>query len=167
MLAFILVVLGSIYVFFKPLNIKQQSFVDVPLFELKDFTMYELDTKGLRTIMLGSAATRYSNRYTVQDIDYTDNEKEEYIANMKAKHGIYKNDMVTLSGDVEYVRDDGLTFKTQKAVYNKKSSDVVSDVGYVAYLNDSVVRGSYIKYNNEKNKIFSKNVTAKIQLQER
>jgi len=161
------VILGSIYVFFKPLNIKQQSFVDVPLFELKDFTMYELDTKGLRTIMLGSAATRYSNRYTVQDIDYTDNEKEEYIANMKAKHGIYKNDMVTLSGDVEYVRDDGLTFKTQKAVYNKKSSDVVSDVGYVAYLNDSVVRGSYIKYNNEKNRIFSKNVTAKIQLQER
>ena len=160
-------ILGSIYVFFKPLNIKQQSFVDVPLFELKDFTMYELDTKGLRTIMLGSAATRYSNRYTVQDIDYTDNEKEEYIANMKAKHGIYKNDMVTLSGDVEYVRDDGLTFKTQKAVYNKKSSDVVSDVGYVAYLNDSVVRGSYIKYNNEKNRIFSKNVTAKIQLQER
>ena len=141
--------------------------MDVPLFELKDFTMYELDTKGLRTIMLGSAATRYSNRYTVQDIDYTDNEKEEYIANMKAKHGIYKNDMVTLSGDVEYVRDDGLTFKTQKAVYNKKSSDVVSDVGYVAYLNDSVVRGSYIKYNNEKNRIFSKNVTAKIQLQER
>ena len=137
------------------------------MFELKDFTMYELDTKGLRTIMLGSAATRYSNRYTVQDIDYTDNEKEEYIANMKAKHGIYKNDMVTLSGDVEYVRDDGLTFKTQKAVYNKKSSDVVSDVGYVAYLNDSVVRGSYIKYNNEKNRIFSKNVTAKIQLQER
>lgn len=150
------------------MHIKQQAFVDVPLFELKDFTMYELDQKGLRTIMLGSAATRYSNRYTVQDIDYTDNEKEEYIANMKAKHGIYKDDVVvTLHGDVAYVRDDGLTFKTQKAVYNKKTSDVVSDVGYVAYLNESIIKGSYIKYNNEKNRIFSKNVRAKIQLQER
>lgn len=141
--------------------------MDVPLFELKDFTMYELDTSGLHTIMLGSSATRYSNRYTVKDIDYTDNEKEEYIANMKSDKGIYKNDIVTLTGNVTYVRDDGLTFKTQKAVYNKKSSDVVSDVGYVAYLNDSVIRGSYIKYNNEKNRIFSKDVRAKIQLQER
>jgi len=141
--------------------------VDVPLFELKDFTMYELDTRGLNTIMLGSSATRYANRYTVKNIDYTDNEKKEYIANMKANNGIYKNDLVTLTGNVVYVRDDGLTFKTQKAVYNKKSSNVVSNVGYVAYFNDSIVRGSYIKYNNEKNRIFSKNVRAKIQLQER
>ena len=139
----------------------------MPLFELKDFTMYELDRRGLNTIMLGSSATRYADRYTVKNIDYTDNEKEEYIANMKADNGIYKNDFVTLTGNVEYVRDDGLTFKTQKAIYNKKTSNVVSDVGYVAYMNESTVRGSYIKYNNEKNRIFSKNVTAKIQLQER
>ncbi|SFV55865.1 hypothetical protein MNB_SM-6-843 [hydrothermal vent metagenome] len=117
--------------------------------------------------MLGSAATRYSNRYTVQNIDYTDNEKEEYIANMKAQHGIYKDNIVTLSGNVAYVRDDGLTFKTQKAVYKKKTSSVVSDVGYVAYLNDSIIKGSYIRYNNKKNRIFSKNVRAKIELQER
>ncbi|QOP45666.1 LPS export ABC transporter periplasmic protein LptC [Sulfurimonas paralvinellae] len=162
-----LVVLASIYIFFKPLNIKQQAFVDVPLFEIKDFTMYELDPTGLHTIMLGSTATRYSNRYTVKDIDYTDNKNKEYIANMQANNGIYKNDIVTLTGNVTYTRDDGLTFKTQKAVYNKKTSDVVSNVGYVAYMNDSVLRGSYIKYNNEKNRIFSKNVRAKIQLQER
>ena len=151
--------------FFKPLHIKQQKFVDVPLFELKDFTLYELNGMGLQTIMLGTSATRYANRYTVQNMDYTDNSKE-YIANMKADHGLYKNDFVTLTGNVEYVREDGLTFKSQKATYNKKTTDVVSDVDYIAYLNDSVVEGSYIKYNNEKNRIFSKNVRAKIQLQE-
>jgi lipopolysaccharide assembly outer membrane protein LptD (OstA) len=137
----------------------------VPLFEIKDFTMYELDRSSLQTIMVGSEAVRYSNRYRIKNMDYTDNEKE-YIANMKADDGVYKDDFVTLRGHVEYVRDDGLTFKTKKATYNKKTSDVVSDVGYVAYLNDSVVRGSYIRYNNDKNKIYSKNVRAKIQLQE-
>ncbi len=137
----------------------------MPLFEIKDFTMYELDRSSLQTIMLGNEAVRYSNRYTIKNMDYTDNEKK-YIANMKADDGIYKDDLVTLSGNVEYIRDDGLTFKTKKAVYNKKTSDVTSDVGYVAYLNDSIVQGSYIRYNNEKNKIFSKNVRAKIQLQE-
>jgi len=158
-------VLISIYVFFKPLSIKQQSFVDVPLFELTNFTMYELDTKGLKTIMIGDAATRYKNRYTVENMDYTDNEKE-YIANMKAAHGIYKDENVILSGDVAYVRDDGLTFKTQKAIYNKKTSIITSKVGYIASMNDSIIKGSFIQYNNKKNKVFSKNVQAKIQLQE-
>jgi len=127
--------------------------------------MYELDVKSLRTIMIGSTATRYSNRYTIEKMDYTDNEKG-YIANMKADHGVYKNNNVTLSGDVIYVRDDGLTFKTQKAIYNKKTSVVISDVGYVAYFNKSTIKGKYIHYNNNKNRIFSKNVQAKIQLQE-
>ena len=115
--------------------------------------------------MTGSTATRYSNRYKVDNINYTDN-RDAYVANMKADRGVYKNDIVTLNGNVEYKRDDGLTFETQKATYNKKSSDIISKVGYVAYLNDSIVRGTYIKYNNKKDIIFSKNVVAKIQLQE-
>jgi len=145
--------------------VKQQTFVDVPLFEIKDFTMYELDKIGLQTIMIGNSATRYSDRYTIKTMDYTDNEKN-YIANMKADHAIYKDDFVTLSGNVTYLRDDGLTFQTQKALYNKKTSITTSDVGYVAYLNDSIIKGSYIQYNNNKNRIFSKNVQAKIQLKE-
>jgi len=139
--------------------------VDVPLFELKDFTLYELDRVGLHTIMLGSEATRYTNRYTVKDMDYTDSSKG-YIANMKADSGVYKNDFVTLLGNVAYRRDDGLTFKTQKATYNKKTSIAQSTVGYIANFNESVLHGSYIQYNNEKNRIFSKNVQATIQLQE-
>jgi len=117
------------------------------------------------TIMLGSAATRYADRYTVKDIDYTDNSKQ-YIANMKAKKGLYKGNIVTLKGDVAYVREDGLTFKTEEAIYNKKTTNVISKVGYVAYFNDSTIKGRYIRYNNNKNRIFSKNVQAKIQLQE-
>jgi len=116
--------------------------------------------------MIGSAATRYSNRYTVEHIDYTDNEKE-YIANMKADYGIYKDDIVTLNGNIRYLRDDGITFETQKAIYDKKSALITSDVGYVAHLNNSIIKGSYIRYNNKKNRIFSKNVQAEIQLQER
>jgi len=156
----------SIYFLFKPLDIKQQKFVDVPLFELQKFTMYELNPTGLETIMLGSTATRYKNRYTVKNIDYTDNSKE-YIANMKANNGLYKNEFVTLTGDVKYVREDGLTFKTQKVTYNKKTSEAISNVNYVAYLDKNILHGSYIKYNNLKNKIYSKNVIAKYQLTER
>lgn len=127
--------------------------------------MYELDTKGLETIMIGNAATRYSNRYTIKQMDYTDNAKN-YIANMKADNAVYKDELVTLDGNVTYLRDDGLTFKTQQAIYNKNTAITMSDVGYVAYLNGSVIKGSYIQYDNNKNRIFSKNVHATIQLKE-
>lgn len=147
------------------MDIKIQHFKDVPLFELSDFTMYELDPEGLNTIMLGSTGTRYADRYTVKGMDYTDNSKK-YIANMVSDLGVYKNDIVTLTGHVVYVREDGLTFKSEIATYNKKTADVISNTKYIAYLDDNIVTGDYLKYNNMSKKIYSKNVVAKYQLKE-
>lgn len=151
---------------FKPMKIKQQHFKDVPLFELSDFTMYELNPKGLTALLHGSKGTRYADRYTVKNMDYTDNSKK-YIANMISDFGVYKNDIVKLTGHVVYVREDGLTFKSEKVTYNKKTADAISNTKYIAYLNDNIVTGSYIRYNNVSRKIYSKNVIAKYQLKER
>ncbi len=151
---------------FKPLDIKQQDFVDVPLFNISYFTMYELDNYGLVTQMNGTNGIRYEDRYTVKDIDYTDNSKE-YIANMKADNGIYKGDVVNLDGNVVYFREDGLTFETQHAVYNKKTSISRADGDYVLYQGDNIAVGKKLTYNNLSEKITSKHVTMKYQLKER
>jgi len=159
--AFLLIILFV----FKPLDIKQESLKDVPLFNMSTFTMQELNTQGLITLMSGSEGVKYSNRYTVKDIDYTDNSKD-YVANMTAINGVYKNDIVTLVGDVVYFREDGLTFETKKAVYNKKTSISRADGEYVLYRNSDRVIGKKLRYNNESEKIKSINVTAKYQLKE-
>jgi len=150
---------------FKPMNIKEQHFKDVPLFELSDFTMYELNPEGLTALLHGSTATRYADRYTIKDMDYTDNSKK-YIANMISDSGVYKNEIVKLTGHVVYVREDGLTFKSEKVTYNKKTADAISNTKYIAYLNDNIVIGNYIRYNNISKKIYSKNIIAKYQLKE-
>ena len=150
---------------FKPMDLQTQQFKDVPLFELHDFTMYELTPQGLTTVLLGTTGTRYANRYTIDNMDYTDNSKK-YIANMISDFGVYKNETVDLKGHIVYTREDGLTFKSDKAFYNKKTADIVSRTKYIAYLNDNIVIGSYIKYNNISRKIYSKNVIAKYQLKE-
>ena len=155
-----------IFIFFKPLKLKEQNFVDVPQLELKNFTMYELTPEGLQTYMLGSSGTKYDNRFIVKNVDYTD-KSPEYIANMKADEGIYKDDMVILKNNVLYTRDNGFEFQTQKLVYDKNSSEAISDVGYTAHLGDNVVKGTYIKYNNKLNRVYSKNIDATYQLQER
>jgi LPS export ABC transporter protein LptC len=155
-----------VYFFFKPLNIKEQKFVDVPLFEISSFTMYEMDKVGLKTIMMGSSAVKYNDeRYVVKDMDYTDNAKA-YKANMKADNGIYKEDLVKLNGNVIYVREDGLTFETQSVLYNTKTSIAISDTNYTSYKNNNIVTGSYIKYDNINNVVESKDVVATYHLGE-
>ena len=156
----------AIFFLFKPMDIKKQKFVEVPLFELKSFTLHELNRVGLQTLMTGDNAIRYSDRYSVLNIDYTDNSKE-YIANMRAREGLYKDEVIELENDVVYSREDGLTFETSKATYNKKTNIAVADADYVSYRGKNVVNGSFVKYNNSLNRVESKNVTATYQLKAR
>jgi len=155
-----------IYLLFQPLELKEQKFVDVPLFELKTFTIYELDTLGLKTILLGSKSNRFDDRYTIDNINYTDNSKE-YIANTKADYGVYKEENVFLNGHVIYTREDGLTFESDKAQYNKKTKVISTDTKFVIYRGDDVVTGSSAEYNNLTNKIKATNTKATYQLKER
>jgi len=148
------------------MDIKKKKFIDVPLFELTSFTLQEFNTEGLQTIMSGNSAIRYSDRYSVVNIDYTDNSKE-YIANMRARHGLYKDEIIELEEDVVYSREDGFTFETSRAVYDKKTTIAVADADYVSYKDKNVVNGSYVKYNNSLNRVESKNVTAIYQLKAR
>ncbi len=147
---------------FKPLNIKEKDFEDVPLLDIDTFVLYELNVKGLQTLMTGEKALRYSDRYVVDFIDFTDNSKE-YISNMKANTGLYKNSIVTLNGDITYIREDGLAFDTQKMIYNMKTAIVTTDVDFIAYREKNSMQGTSMVYNSKLDKIKIKNVIAKYQ----
>jgi LPS export ABC transporter protein LptC len=167
---FIGISLGLLMIFigFKPLNIKQQEFVDVPLFQLETFVVHELKKEGLVTLMKGSHATRYNDRYKVINMDYTDNSKI-YLANMRANNGIYrdKEDTVELHGNVVYNREDGLMFESEEANYNKKTSIAKTNKNYVMHRDANRVIGTSLEYNNVLNEVKSKNIVAKYQIKER
>lgn len=158
--------LSAILFGFKPITVKQQEFIDVPVFNVVNFTMYELNEKGLVTLMSGTNGVKYDNRYVVDNIDYTDNSKN-YLANMKAKDGIYKNDVATLNGDVVYSREDGLTFLSQEVIYDKKTGITKSNGPFTIHQNNDVVTGIKLVYNNDKDLIDAQDVTVKYQLKKR
>ncbi len=166
LLSLISVGLAMIYFVFEPMKIKKINSKEVPLFSLGVFTLYELDKFSLTTLMKGTSATRYSDRYNVKNIDYTDNSKE-FRANLKAKNGLYKEDVVYLDKDVFFTRADGLKYFSQKAVYNKKIGTVYSEVDYVANMNRNLVYGDNIEYNNLSQTIKSENVYAIYQIKEK
>ena len=157
--------LAMIFVLFKPLNLKEQSFVDVPLFELKFFTLFELNSLGLTTLMTGDSSTKYDDRQLVTNIDYTDN-SQKYIANMKASNGTYKEREVLLDGDIVYIREDGLTFKTDKAVYSKETETIETESEFSAFRANNSVKGSSLKYYNDSQKMHANDVVIKYNLKE-
>lgn len=154
-----------IYVLLKPLNIKQQVYDEIPALEVSSFTLYELNKENLKTIMKGSEAIQFDDRYVVSHIDFTDNSKQ-YIAKMKAKKGVYKNEIVELKGDVTYKREDGLTFHTNKATYNKKTNVTFINGEFISSQAQNKLTGSALSYNNIQKKANAKNITLTYQLKE-
>ena len=164
-LSLIVICLSMIYFLFEPMKLKKVEFNEVAQFSLFSFTLYELNRMGLITLMNGSEAVRYKDRYIVKDIDYNDN-TEEYITNMKAKKGSYKNEIVYLYGDVKFERGDGINFFSQEVVYNKTTDTATSEVDFISYMNLNQIQGSKIKFDNKNNIIEAKDVYAIYDMQE-
>ncbi len=154
-----------IYFLFKPIKITEQKFKDVPLLDIGKFTLYELDTKGLKTIMAGEKALRFSNRYTVNAIDYTDNSKI-FVSNMKADKGVYKVNLVNLKGNVTYVREDGITFKTNTMHYNTKTKIATTKDPYILHQDENYMNGKGLVYNAKLKQIKSQDVQITYELTE-
>lgn len=154
-----------IYLFFKPITIEQRTFKETPLFEITAFIIHELNTQGLKSVLSGSSSKRFIDRYTIEDINYTDS-SQKYLANMQAKSGIHKNDETILKGDVEYKREDGLIFKGEEAKYNKKLALLSTDKKYIIYKGQSNVVGETLLYNSSTNKVQSTKIKAIYQLKE-
>lgn len=154
-----------IYILFQPLKIKQQEFGDVPLLTMGNFVMYELESTGLQTIMAGSKALRYTERYIVDDVNFTDNSKE-FISNIQADNGIYKNNIIDLKGNVLYEREDGLTFESDTLNYNTKNSIAQTQDDYLVHRDKNSMRGTSFVYDLINNTMKSKQVTVQYQLKE-
>ncbi len=164
--AFLFAGLMLIFFLFKPMFLKSTKSGEIANFEVSEFTIHELDTKGLTTILQGSKGFSFADRYEVLDVNYTDSSRD-YIANITSNNGIYKNDTIDLKGNVVYTREDGLIFKSQSAVYNQKSAIAYTKDKYIIYRNKDKMSGSDLIYDNRLDKIHSKNVRATYNLQER
>jgi len=164
---FITVFIGFVMIFtlFKPLDRKYEKFVETPLFELTNFTIYEFNDHGLETLLKADKGSRFKDRYTMSHLNYADNTRS-YISYITAKDGVYKDDILHLYNKVVYIREDGLTFQSQDAVYNKKSKIFKTDSDFIMFLNKDKVTGTSLRYNSIKRKIQSKNVVMQYQLKE-
>lgn len=158
--------LFMIFFLFEPLNQKKFKSDEIPLLELKDFKITELNKEGLSNELTASLGFKYKNRYVLEQLSFTDS-NDKYITNIKAHKGLYKGNILQLNGDVVYIREDGMIFDTQSAKYNKKKKVIHSPKEYIAYIGNNKVTGSSLKYNNTSGNLWSKNVVVNYKIKEK
>jgi len=120
--------------------------------------MYEFNKNGLTSITIGSSSNRYKKFTTIKNLDYTDN-SDKLRVNIKAKKAKYINNIITFNGDVIYTREDNVVFKSQEASYDKVKNMLNTNKKYVLYQGKNIIKGSSLHFNNNLDKIKSKNVT--------
>ncbi len=146
------IVLASIFVFFKPLHVEIDAPERLAQIELERFEVFEVTTKGVKTMLIGRRARRFQKSYVVDDINMTDR-SHGHRDNLCARLGIYKEGFVTLENDVRLRRDDGSLFETQKATYDQNSSIVRAHGAFVFYRGPDTVRGSDLYYDLESGRL--------------
>jgi lipopolysaccharide export system protein LptC len=138
---------------------------EIAQLELSNFSVYDLDTNGLKSVFHGVKGYKYKDRYEVSDINYTDNTRE-YIAHLQSDFGRYKDKIVDLNGSVVYKRADGLTFLTEIASYNQETGVFQAPNAYTFYRNDDKITGTKLVFNSKENHMLSKQISATYQIQD-
>ncbi len=118
------------------------------------------------TQMVGSRAQKFPEKYTLNDINYTDF-TSKYKANMQAQEGVYRNDTLELFGRVHYtsLQQNKLEFITNHLLYDKNNSMVQTDTNYTIYYQFGKVQGNTLVYDMKNGKIRSQNVQAQYDVQ--
>ena len=156
--------LSAILYFFKPIHVEETVTGEVAQLELHNFTLYELGVDGLKDIMIGRDGLRFDDRIEVKDIDYTDSSRS-FRNNIQADFGLYDNkELITLEGNVRYYREDGMKFRSDKAVIDQKKETIdVAGPFTLETLSEKAV-GTNLFYDSKNGLSEAKNVTAMFDL---
>jgi len=154
------------FVFLQPQDYAQNTDENVPQLEIEDFTLYEMNKVGVKSVVSGTAAMQYIKHYEVQNVHYIEN-KNKLSEHLYADSGIFKTDIAYLNDNVRYFREDGLSFESDHAVYNTKKEFLYVPENFVLTQNENVVYGSELHYNSLSGNIDAKKVKANYYIQEK
>ncbi len=159
LLLFVTMVLGAIYLFFKPFYIQQNDAQTIPQIELQNYLLFEFDTQKLVTITYGKKAQLFADKNVLYDFVFNNNLHGK-ISTLTADRGVQKEEIIDLDGKVLYADSDTVEFESEHVVYNRNKKYALSDVPYRGYMGKSYIQGKWLSYDIQKKLIKSKNIYA-------
>ena len=156
----------ALFVFLKPQSYVNVSEKNVALLEIEDFTLYEINTDGVQSVVSGTIGWQYANHYEVQKAHFVQN-KNKLGEHIYADKGVFEQNTAYLDDNVRYFREDGLSFESDLAVYNTKKEQLSVPEKFVLTQNKHVVYGSNLDYNSHTGLMQAQKIDANYYIEEK
>jgi lipopolysaccharide export system protein LptA len=158
-LAFLL----GMYGYFTPEYNATQVGKEVPKIELSDFTLYEISHQGVDHILEGKEGKKFEQYYEVTSAKFSDN-TDALFQTIQSDQADYRNDVISLEGNVHYVREDGLEFRSNKGSYDSNASLVKFPGSFTITQNANRINGEHLLYNTKLESVSANRIHASYQL---
>jgi hypothetical protein len=130
--------------------------------EISNFIEYEINATKLFHILKARNAYEVNNKWYLKDINIT----SESIKRLSSKEAISSKDKVIFLKDIFALKKDNTTYKSQKAIYLKKTKEFITPQNFILEKNGSIVRGRDLVYKAKKKETYAKDIKAEIKLKD-
>ncbi len=122
--------------------------------EFTDTTLTEVDTDTMNSRIFGTYGVRDKGVLQVENIRYFD----DNIELLSADKGKLEGDILQLDGHVIMEEKGGYTYKTEHAVYNKKSEILNITAPFTGTRGQNIIKGKSMEYDTRQKKATGKTV---------
>lgn len=160
---FLLGLLIGMYSYFTPDYKALQDNRNIPKIELIDFTLYEISHKRIDHILEGKEGKKFDDYYVITSAKFGDNTKNLFQT-IRSDNADYRNDIIKVDGNVHYVREDGLEFRSNEGIYNTKESLIQTKGPFVITQNANRIDGTALNYNTEHDTVSANKIRGSYQI---
>ena len=126
----------------------------------QNFSLVELKENTIGQQLSAKETIKYKTHLDFKEIDLRD----EMGHNIKAKEGVYKDDIVYMKENIHLTRKDGLSFTTENLNYNLKTKEMQTFSPFILELNESSIKGTNLMFYLKTKEIRADNIDARIYL---
>jgi hypothetical protein len=124
--------------------------------EFTNTTFIEVDTEKMQGHAYGTYGVRDNGLLTLDNVKY----HTEKIKSLTAKKGKYQGDFFNLDGDVVMEDEEGYTYTTQHARYNKKRQILTLKTAFTVKKDKNIFNGASLVYHAATKEMYAKKVDA-------
>jgi hypothetical protein len=133
---------------------KKESKKETKSSEINNFTEFEINSTSLLHTLKATNAYQKRKKWYIKDANISNKE----IKSLTAKESVYSQKKIILKKDVKAVKRDGIIYKSQKAIYNTDSKELVTPDRFIINSKVDIVRGKELKYNAKERATRAKDV---------
>lgn len=164
---FFMAILGGLLVmfaYFKPSYNASGNGREIPNIELYSFVVYEIGTHGMERFFEGKEGKRFEDRYVISSAKFSNN-SNRLFESIRADNALYKDNFITLTQNVHYVREDGMEFRSDEGTYDQKNAVIRTQGPFIITQNRNRVEGTELYYNTVDDTVSADKIRGSYQMQ--